>query len=76
MLTMTKSDTPLLSEFAMLNARKIVDEVSKKYEIHLTWPQKALAISRVFEEFMSAFMAKRDFSQYQVKEWIEEIVAK
>ena len=55
MLTMTKSDTPLLSEFAMLNARKIVDEVSKNYGIQLTWPQKALAISRVFEEFMAAF---------------------
>jgi hypothetical protein len=76
MLTMPKSETPLLSEFAMLNARRIVDVVAKKYEIELTWQQRALAVSRVFEEFMAAFMAKRDFSQLDVKGWLEEIVAK
>lgn len=75
-MIMPKSETPLLSEFAMLNARKIVDDVAKSYEIQLTWPQKAKAVSRVFDEFISAFMDKRDFTKYQVKEWLEEIVAK
>lgn len=75
MLAMPKSETPLLSEFAMLNARRIVNVVSTNYGIELTWPQKARAVSRVFDEFCAAFLAERDFSQYEVKEWLEEIVA-